>query len=129
MPGACLDSKTHVLLVRHAIAGVALSGRRREKGETILEALAREVNEETGVVLSGSAAAVRAPYANFDAFPGDHVALFVIRQWQQPRVPAPNMEIREQRFFPIEALPKTPRQCPQEVVGEILGNLARSEKW
>ena len=99
-----------------------------ERGETVAHALARELDEEVGVVLSGPPQ-LFGIYANFARFAGDHIALFVARDWKQARVPTPNMEIREQGFFSADALPDHSTDGTRRRVAELLGGVPRSEMW
>jgi 8-oxo-dGTP pyrophosphatase MutT (NUDIX family) len=127
--GVVLNGNDSVLLVRHGYQpGWHFPGGGVEKGETIVGALERELREEAGIALAAPPP-LFGVYANFESFPGDHIALFVVRAWRQPHVPPPNMEIREQRFFPADALPSEATGGVRRRVAEVLGDVPRSELW
>lgn len=127
--GLILDAEERVLLIRHTYRpGWHFPGGGVEKGETIMSAVTREIEEEAGVVLD-QPAELFGLYANFKAFPGDHIALFVCRHWHQPRVPAPNTEIAEQGFFARDQLPEGAIPAVARRLAEVLDHAPRTEHW
>ena len=127
--GAVIDGQSRFLLIRHTYrAGWHFPGGGVERRETVEKALERELAEETGVLLTGPPQ-LFGLYANLRYFPGDHIALFVVREWQQPRVPPPNREVAEQRFFPADELPSDIHQPTAARIREILHGELRSPVW
>lgn len=127
--GVVLTPDDRVLLVRHTYRpGWHFPGGGVEKGESALEALHRELAEEAGVLLDGPPE-LYGLYPNFRVFPGDHIALFVVRSWRQPQVPAPNSEIAEQRFFAVSELVPEVIAPARTRLSEILGGAPRADTW
>ena len=127
--GCVIDDKGRVLLIRHTYRpGWHFPGGGVEKGETVASALIREVKEEAGVIVDGDPE-LFGLYTNFTHFPGDHIALFVIRRWRQPSVPPPNNEIAEQGFFSGETLPSGIHAPTRARVQEVLGGAPISARW
>ena len=127
--GFVLDGEQRVLLVRHGYRpGWHLPGGGVEKNEAIAQTLARELQEEVGIDLDGPAE-LFGVYSHFDAFPADHIALFVVRKWRQTRVPVPNREIREFAFYAPAELPGDTSQGARRRVAEVLAGVPRSEAW
>ncbi len=127
--GVVLTPANKVLLVRHGYRpGWHFPGGGVEMNESVLTALTRELEEEAGVVLT------KPPeffglYAHIPAYPGDHIALFVVRDWTQARVPEPNREIAEIGFFEPAMLPAGTHASTRARLVEILAGKPKSETW
>ncbi|MGI9403535.1 MAG: NUDIX domain-containing protein [Hyphomicrobium sp.] len=127
--GLVLGKDGRVLLVRHTYRpGWHFPGGGVERHETAEQALARELKEEAGVIVSGPAE-LFGLYANFRAFPSDHVALYMVRHWDQPHIPRPNHEIAAQAFFRRDALPPDLGQGAHRRILEVLDGAPRSVMW
>ncbi|MGE0232035.1 MAG: NUDIX domain-containing protein [Flavobacteriaceae bacterium] len=126
---ALRDEHGRFLLIRHGYTpGWHLPGGGVERGETMLAALHREVEEETGARITGQAR-LFGIYHNGSSFPGDHVGLFVIDDWNREAVPRPNAEIAEQGFFEPERLPDAVTMGTARRIAEIVGGLPPSAEW
>jgi len=108
--------------------GARFPGGGVERGESIRDALNRELAEEAGIEIA-SEPELFGIYSNARHFPGDHIALFVIRDWRQPHVPPPNREIAEQAFFDADALPADIHPPTRDRIGEVLFARPRSDLW
>ena len=103
--GLVIDESGKVFLVKHSyVNGWHLPGGGVEPGETALDALTRELREEAAIELGG-AARLHGVYLNCNASDRDHVLLYVVRAFRVLSAKAPDREIAEAGFFPLDALP------------------------
>lgn len=126
---ALIDGEGRVLLVRHSYTpGWGFPGGGVEAGETVMQALTRELAEEVGVELQGKPR-LHGVFANFELFPGDHVAFFVAEKWRQPQAPKRNLEIAEQRLFAPGEWPPTVTPSTRRRLAELFEGAEISENW
>jgi ADP-ribose pyrophosphatase YjhB (NUDIX family) len=122
-------AQDQVLLVRHGYrTGWHFPGGGVEWRETLLSALAREVEEETGIVVRGQPR-LHGVFANFQVSTSDHVALYVVQDWEQRHVPPPSLEIKEQRFFPLAELPADLARGARRRLTEIFEGHPVGQHW
>lgn len=127
--GMVLRPDNSVLLIRHTYRpGWHFPGGGVEKYESVLSALARELDEEAGVTLQ-EPPELFGIYSHEPVYPGDHIVLFVVRSWVQPAIPRPNREIAEQGFFHLNDLPGSTHASTRARLDEVLQQLPRSDIW
>ena len=124
-----IDGAGRIFLIKHTyVDGWHLPGGGVETGETLLEALTRELAEEGNIQL-GAAPQLYSVYFNRRTSRRDHVALFIVRDFRQDGNPKPNHEIAEHAFFPIDALPEDASRATRARVAEVFCGAAISELW
>jgi ADP-ribose pyrophosphatase YjhB (NUDIX family) len=127
--GAVIDAEGRVLLVRHGYrSGWWFPGGGVEWGETLVMALARELDEEVGVTLT-AAPELHGIFANFASFPGDHIAVFVVRHWQRRPDYRKRVEIAEARMFAREELPEHIDPGTRARLAEIFDKAPIDTRW
>jgi ADP-ribose pyrophosphatase YjhB (NUDIX family) len=127
--GLVVDAQNHVLLVRHTyLPGFYLPGGGVESGETMLQALTRELLEEGGVHVL-DAPQLHGVYLNRRVSGRDHVALYVVRRFRCEGPRAPDHEIAEAGFFALDALPEGVTPATRARLAEVLDGAPVSPYW
>ena len=125
--GVVIDAQERVLLVRHSyVAGWMFPGGGVEHNESLESAIIKELDEETGVQVKNRPE-LFSVYANFKYFKGDHVALYIIREWEM--VERKSMEIAEYHFFGIDDLPEGTTSGTKRRLQEVFSHKECSEQW
>lgn len=127
--GVVLDGEGRVFLIRHTyVEGWHLPGGGVEPGETMVEALGRELREEGNIELTGPpklhGVLFHTAYSD-----RDHVALYVVREFRQTAEPTPNYEIEAHGFFPLDALPPGTTAATRARISEVLTGKAPPPRW
>ena len=127
--GVVVDTEQRVLLVRHSYRpGWFFPGGGVEWNETIETALARELEEEVGVRLTGPVQ-LHGIFANFTSFPGDHIALFVVRDWERKGDYRKRGEIAEVGMFTRQHVPAETDAGTRTRLAEIFDRSPTSQLW
>lgn len=127
--GAVIDAEGRVLLVRHGYRpGWWFPGGGVEWGETVETALARELKEEVGVTLTGRPS-LHGIFSNNASFPGDHIAVFVVRQFERRGGYVKRGEIAEAAMFALDDLPRQIDSGTRARIAEIFDGAPLSPLW
>lgn len=127
---AAFNSAGALALVRHSYTpGWHMPGGGVDKGETIVEAAARELFEETGARALSDPALVGV-YLNRAGLNRDHIALMRVDQLSVPdQLPKANLEIVEVGFFDLNALPEGTTPATQRRLAELAGQQPIAATW
>ena len=127
--GLVIDGQGRVFLVKHTyICGWHLPGGGVEPGETVLDALARELKEEGNIELVDTPTQFGV-YFQPAVSRRDHVVLFVVRDFRQPTPPVPDHEIMAHGFFPRDALPQDTSAATRARIAEVMMGAPVSPCW
>lgn len=110
--GICYDPENRsILLVKHTYADEwALPGGGVEVGESTIDALKRELSEETG--LECLSATVLDVYHNNSLSKRDHVIAYLIDKWRSEQTHTrPRLEISKTTWFTLDDLPPELTPC------------------
>jgi ADP-ribose pyrophosphatase YjhB (NUDIX family) len=124
-----IDPQGRVFLVKHSyVAGWHLPGGGVEPGETVHEALERELAEEGGI------SALEPPVMHGVFFNGrvsrrDHVVVFVLRAFRQEGGPKHVHEIVDYGFFALDALPPETTRGTRARLAEVFNGATVSPRW
>lgn len=118
-----------VLLVRHTyVPGWQLPGGGVEPGETVADALARELEEEGNIQMLGPPE-LKGIYFNRHASRRDHVALFLVTAFRQTGTRVADREIAEAAFFPLDALPRGTSPATRRRMAEFFDGAPMAREW
>ena len=124
-----LDGAGRILLVQHSyVRGWHLPGGGVEPGETMLQALARELAEEGNIRLA-SAPRLHGIFFNRRVSRRDHVAVYVVQDFEQAGPFKPNREIAVASFFALDALPNDTTAGTRARIAEVMGRAPVSAHW
>lgn len=127
--GLIIDKDERILLVKHTyVTGFYLPGGGVEPGETIVQALERELREECAISLK-SPPLLHNIYLNKRSSLRDHVALFLIRDFSDEGPRLPDKEIAEVKYFSVNELPNEATPATRARINEIINNTPTSSYW
>ena len=124
-----IDPQDRVFLVKHSyVSGWHLPGGGVEPGETVLEALDRELMEEGGIAPL-DAPLLHGVFFNSRISRRDHVVVFIIRAFRQDGGPRHRAEIIDYGFYALDALPPDTTRGTRARLAELFTRAAISPRW
>jgi 8-oxo-dGTP pyrophosphatase MutT (NUDIX family) len=124
-----LDGDDRVFLVKHSyVSGWHLPGGGVEVGETLRDALRRELMEEGRIELRDEPV-LHGIFLNSQVSRRDHVVIYLVRHFSQDRMPEPNREIIACGFYAASALPEETTRGTRLRISEALEGKPLGATW
>ena len=123
-----LDADGQVCLVRHSYReGWYLPGGSVKTGESLVDAMQRELREETGVDLPETPQSVHGVFSSFNEHKSDHVVVFVVREWSVSATVS--AEIAEVASFSPDDLPEGTSAATTRRIKEHVTGVPPGHRW
>jgi len=127
--GIVVQGGKEILLVRHSyVRGWHLPGGGVERHENLEQALGRELLEEAGLGIRGKPR-LHGIFSNFGRSKGDHIAVYIVNDWERIRDRSSKLEILEQKFFAVDSLPSGLIKGARRRLAELFDNRPISSEW
>jgi ADP-ribose pyrophosphatase YjhB (NUDIX family) len=127
--GLVIDREGLIFLVKHSyVQGWHLPGGGVEPGETLCEALARELREEGNIELT-AAPSLHGVFHNRAVSQRDHLAVFIVREFGQHGPPQRGYEIIDHGFFSADNLPPDTATGTRARIAEVLHGKPVARLW
>jgi ADP-ribose pyrophosphatase YjhB (NUDIX family) len=127
--GLVIDGDGRIFLVKHSyVNGWHLPGGGVEPGETLIDALTRELREEGNIDITAPPV-LHGVFHNRAVSQRDHIAVFIVRAFRQDRPPQRNYEIIDHGFYSADALPADTTAGTHARIAEVLHGKPVTPLW